>query len=415
MLSVSVDYDPLLLQAQHWTAAARRLEDMDALAGQGAWESLERYLDLELRKKLTASVKKLAAQGEALINTLISGKHIDDAHAQQQIERLKHRYMKVETMLDFFAHALATRTNPEMVSLMRACDRIAESSMKQLLQPLGHTTPPVLVYLDKGLGASILKAGLQLWDGYTSNPVAAIKVTRHNLLRPTALIHEAGHQVAHITRWNEELETGLRNQLLPINEMLANTWSGWAPEIAADAFAFVHAGFASIAALHDVVDGPPGSVFRFLPGDPHPVCYLRVLLGVTWCRLFYGDGPWNIMKKKWKEKHRDNLPDDSSRQLIKLSEKTMPLIAAFILKQPFRAFGGVSISDRIDPSLVDPVNMQRTAQEEGGAYYTSHYLVAENPVQKLAWNGYQVATSPFHADELLKQQRAWMLRLGKTF
>ena len=37
------------------------------------------------------------------------------------------------------------------------------------------------------------------------NPVAAIKVTRHNLQRPTALIHEAGHQVAHITGWNEEL------------------------------------------------------------------------------------------------------------------------------------------------------------------------------------------------------------------
>jgi hypothetical protein len=36
-------------------------------------------------------------------------------------------------------------------------------------------------------------------------PVAVIKITRHNLLRPTALVHEAGHQVAHICGWSMEL------------------------------------------------------------------------------------------------------------------------------------------------------------------------------------------------------------------
>ena len=43
--------------------------------------------------------------------------------------------------------------------------------------------------------------------------MAAIKITRHNLLRPTAVIHEAGHQVAHIAGWNEELAAALSQGL----------------------------------------------------------------------------------------------------------------------------------------------------------------------------------------------------------
>jgi hypothetical protein len=49
-------YQPALLQAQHWTAAARRLGDLDTLASDRAWESLEQYLHFELRIQLAHSV-----------------------------------------------------------------------------------------------------------------------------------------------------------------------------------------------------------------------------------------------------------------------------------------------------------------------------------------------------------------------
>ena len=286
--------------------------------------------------------------------------------------------------------------------------------MHQLLKPLGHPIPPVLVYIDKGLGASILKAGLQLWDGYTVNPVAAIKVTRHNLLRPTALIHEAGHQVAHITGWNDELAKVLHTQLKKFGEEISETWSGWASEMAADALAFVHTGFASVAALHDVVDGPPGSVMRYLPGDPHPICYLRVLLGVECCRLCFGEGPWDDMRVAWMKKHPLQTAAAEIADLFHSSLKALPAIAELVLKHPLQAFRGRSLSDWIDPANVDPVKLERTAQVQGESYYRSHYLIAENPLQKIAWNGYQVATTPLRANALLQQQQEWMLQLGKT-
>jgi hypothetical protein len=408
-------YQPALLQAQHWTAAARRLANLDALASDRAWESLEQYLHFELRKKLAHSVGRLIQMGEDLTRRLIQQNPYPAAgDGQQELERLRSQYLKVETMLDFFASALATRTNPQMVALLRACDRMAATAMKALLEPLGLVTPPVLVYLTGGRGASILKAGLQLWDGHTSNPVAAIKVVRHNLLRPTALIHEAGHQVAHMTHWNEALATGLRTRLRHLGADVAETWASWASEIAADIFAFVHTGFAAVASLHDVVDGPSGSVFRFVPGDPHPISYLRVLLGVECCRRCFGEGPWNELRATWLEKHPLPTDDPPLRSLLQGSVTALPLVAELALQQPLAVFRGQALQDIINPAQVHPARLAQAAQSQGGSYYRSHFLLAENPLQKLAWNGYQVVTTPNRAEELLLEQQEWMLLLGKS-
>lgn len=46
-------------------------------------------------------------------------------------------------------------------------------------------------------------------NGTSEKPATVIKITRYNLYRPTSLLHEAGHQVAHIVGWNEELASAL--------------------------------------------------------------------------------------------------------------------------------------------------------------------------------------------------------------
>jgi hypothetical protein len=68
------------------------------------------------------------------------------------------------------------------------------------------------------------------------------------------LIHEAGHQTAHIAGWNEELAATLSQGIsaLAIKGAgeLADIWASWSSEIAADAIAFVHTELASVAAMH---------------------------------------------------------------------------------------------------------------------------------------------------------------------
>ena len=105
----------------------------------------------------------------------------------------------------FFADAINTRTNPKISGYLKAFDILAYRSMAMLLDQLGKPTPSALSYFEKGIGAAVLRANVRLWDGTGVNPVAAIKITHHNLLRNTALIHEAGHQAAAVVGWNEEL------------------------------------------------------------------------------------------------------------------------------------------------------------------------------------------------------------------
>ena len=170
--------------------------------------------------------------------------------------------------------------------------------MAQILDPIGKPTPVVLTYIDKGLGASILKAGLRLWDAGAASPVAAIKITRHNLLRPTAVIHEAGHQVAHIAGWNQELSAALSQGLADGVER-ARGRRGPAGRLRSPPTLSPSFTPASPASRRFTTCSPaePSSVFPHTPGDPHPICYLRVLLGVEMCRYFYGAGPWDDLAR----------------------------------------------------------------------------------------------------------------------
>jgi hypothetical protein len=233
--------------------------------------------------------------------------------------------------------------------------------MAQLLDQLDKPTPVALTYIDKGLGASILKAGLRLWDGGSVNPVAAIKITRHNLLRPTALIHEAGHQAAHIVGWSEELAAKFATGLAGAPDGVAAMWAGWASEIVADAFAFVHTGYASVAGLHDVLAGEETLVFRHTPGDPHPISYIRVLLGVEMCRKFYGAGPWDDLAQSWMLLYPLQRAQARTERLLRASLPLLPSIVESALCEPMRALAGRSLVALVNPERVKPQVLGATA------------------------------------------------------
>ena len=281
-----------------------------------------------------------------------------------------------------------------------------------ILDQLGKPTPVVLTYIDKGLGASILKAGLRLWDGGQASPVAAIKIARHNLLRPTAVVHELGHQVAHIADWNQELAAALSGGLASTSEEIASTWAGWASEIAADAVAFVHTGFASVAALHDVLAGDTRSVYRHTPGDPHPICYLRVLLGVECCRYFYGVGPWDDLARAWAVLHPLRLAPGDTRPLIEASIPVLPTVVRLTLDTPMRGFRNQPLRALVRPERVSPASLTELATRIGPALFTSTHWLWTESLQILALTGLQLASRPRDLGDILKLQEQAMLRLG---
>jgi hypothetical protein len=399
-------------QVGHWALAASRL-NLDDLASPEAWGRLERYLGVSLRRHLTGVIDRL--QGEA--NVLKAMQHTAQsptavAEVRRKLLAFRQRYIRAETTLDFFADAINGRTNQQMAALLRACDTLAHRSMSQLLDQIGKTTPVALTYIDKGLGASILKAGLRLWDGGEVSPVAAIKIVRHNLLRPTALIHEAGHQVAHIAGWNAELSAALIEGVSGRSSELANVWAGWSSEIAADAFAFVHTGFASVAALHDVLAGDLAMVFRYTPGDPHPVSYIRVLMGVEMCRYFYGDGLWDNLALAWTALHPTNSAPSDIRNLLEDSLPILKTVVRLTLDTPMRAFNGRPLRALIQPERVSPTSLYDLERRIGPALFTSAHWLWTEPLRILALTGLQLASRPRDLNDILQLQEQSMLRLG---
>ncbi|MFN0104222.1 MAG: hypothetical protein ACKV2U_19320 [Bryobacteraceae bacterium] len=399
-------------QVAHWALAASRLK-LDDLASPEAWGRLERYLGVSLRRHLTGVIDRLLGEANTLMSMQRSAQsQTAVAEVRRKLLAFRQLYLRAETTLDFFADAINARTNPQLAALLRACDTLAHRSMSQLLDQVGKPTPVALTYVDKGVGASILKAGLRLWDGGDVNPVAAIKIVRHNLLRPTALIHEAGHQVAHIAGWNEELAATLSQGIPGGSSDLAGVWAGWSSEIAADAFAFVHTGFASVAALHDVLAGDLPMVFRYTPGDPHPVSYIRVLLGAEMCRYFYGAGPWDHLALSWTALHPVSYASPDTRSLLEDSHPILKTVVRLTLDTPMRAFNGRPLRALIQPERVSPAALGELNGRIGPALFTSAHWIWTEPLRILALTGLQLASKPQNLNDILQLQEQSMLRLG---
>lgn len=402
-------------QVAHWGAATAALGDLESFASAPAWSSLEQYLGLALRRHLTDAVGRLRLEADALAADLRAARAGADLdRVRRRVIRFRRRYLQTETVMDFYGDAINTRTNPRLAALLSACDAIAVQGMTQALKPLGLDVAPVLTYLEKGMGGAITRFGLRLWDEGSLSPVAAIKITRHNLRRPTSLVHEIGHQFAHQTNWTPELAAAIRARLGPVSPPVAEAWAGWTSEVNADAFAFAHTGYASVAALHDVVADDDRRVFSLPIGDPHPVPYLRVLLGARMCARAYGPGPWDDLATAWTASHPLRAAPEAVRALIDGSLEHLGTIVDLCLFTPMRAFGGRPLAALVDPMAVGPERLASLDRDARRGMGRSTYWLWQECMRLLALAGFKLATTPELADSIIEEQETWMVRLSTT-
>lgn len=399
-----------LAEVQHWRLAAEALADLDAIAAPASWASLEVYLREQVRSRLAGIVSGLVAEAAVLEGRAAAGRDIRSV--RRDLLRLRQRYLQVETVLDFFGDAINTRTNPAMRELMRGYDTLASDSMARTLMPLGLDAPPALVYIDKGLGAAILRTGVRLWDSGHPSPAAAIKLTRHNLSFPTAMLHETGHQVGHVTGWNGELADALRITLAPRSLEVAELVASWAGEIAADVHAFGQAGWAPVVALANVVDGTGRDVYRIRPGDPHPFPLIRVLFNVALCRSWFGKGPWDRVATAWLGRHPfASAPHDVSG-IARTIVAALPEIVDVCTRRPMAAFRGRPFTSVVDPFRVGPSALQDFARATGGSLATSAYLRRRDPLRVFAVLAGRIVDDPVGAATHRAALRRWVADLG---
>jgi hypothetical protein len=402
-------------QLNHWHLAAQTLRRHELVASSQAWAALEQYVGARIRESHAAACDQLLkdfAVVRAQFNAARSLADLDQV--SNGIVAFRSRYTRVEMLVHFYGDAINSRTSPELGAKLRAFDYLAGLSMRRMLDQMKLPTPPVLIYLNKGLGASILRAGLRLWDGGTISPVAAVSVTFHNQERPTAIVHETGHQVAAMLGWNEELTALFARELQREGQDVARVWASWATEVAADAYGFVNVGFAAVAALSDVVGGSPAQAFNYNPAGVHPISYLRVLLGYAMARRFYGRGVWDDLEYAWRMRYALDLAPPALRPLLASLEQAIPRIVELSMLTPMRCFGGRSLADRIDPAMVSPQALLQLERDAGPSLMTSPHWVAKESLRLIGLTGYRFALNPERADELVNTHRTLMQRLGEA-
>jgi hypothetical protein len=149
-----------------------------------------------------------------------------------------------------------------------------------------------------------------------------------------------------------------------------------------------------------------------VPGDPHPIAFIRVLMAIAFCRRTFGGGPWDAIAETWVIKHPiDRCPPDVYG-LVEASVQELPAIAEIVLYRPYRAFGGRPLTRLINPARVSPESLEQLARDAGSAAFTSPYWTWNEAIRLLALAGYRAGIGATELTDALRQQEQWMLRLG---
>jgi hypothetical protein len=220
---------------------------------------------------------------------------------QQQFVVLRLVFNRAFNQFDIFADALSQRAQHDFGIWIGGLDALAEDALR-LPQPY-YQPPPIITYLDRGMGAAIRRARTRL-PGGGFNPVAIIRIPRERMVGSgigASLVHEVGHQAAALLDLLQSLRGALhdRQRRDPGNAKLWRLWERWISEIAADFWSVGKLGIASTLGLMQVVALPRAFVFRIHPTDPHPFPWIRVKVSCAIGHALFPDVQWGELATLW--------------------------------------------------------------------------------------------------------------------
>jgi len=253
-----------------------------------------------------------------------AGRSASPEEAQRRFTFLRMRFNAVLTQLDVFNNVITQRSESETGVWLSGLDVVSADA---LALPGYYAAPPVICYLDRGVGAAIRRARTRL-PGGGENPVAIIRVPRERMVGSgiaSSLIHEVGHQGAALLELVPSLRPVLQAKQRASNAPLVwQLWERWISEIVADFWSIARVGVASTMGLIGVVSLPRPFVFRLNVDDPHPVPWIRVKLSCAIGNALYPHPQWQRLANVWESYYPVTGLDDKRRQLLRSLETSMP-------------------------------------------------------------------------------------------
>jgi hypothetical protein len=273
------------------------------------------------------------------------GRSAAPAEAQRRFVFLRLRFNAVLSQLDLFNQVITQRSEAEQGVWLSGLDVVSADA---LALPGYYEAPPVICYLDRGVGAAIRRARTRL-PGGGENPVAVIRVPRERMIGSgiaSSLIHEVGHQGAALLGLVPSLQPVLQAKQRETDESLVwRLWERWISEIVADFWSIARVGVVSTLGLIGVVSLPRPFVFRLNFDDPHPVPWIRVKLSCVIGDALYPHHQWRRVAELWESFYPVGELDEERRNLLARLEASFPEFIATLIEHRPMALRGRSLGE----------------------------------------------------------------------
>jgi hypothetical protein len=289
-----------------------------------------------------------------------AGQSSNPEQAQRRFTILRLRFNAVITHFDMFDNVITQRSENEIGLWLSGLDVVSADAL--LIEKGYYEAPPVICYLDRGIGAAIRRARTRM-PGGGDNPVAIIKVPRERMVGSgiaSSLVHEVGHQAAALLDLVESLRPVLedmRQQRLAEQEAW-QLWKRWISEIVADFWSIARVGIASTLGLIGVVSLPRAFVFRLNADDPHPTPWIRVKLSAAIGQALYPQPAWEDLVRLWESYYPIKRLSEGQQQLLRLLENTIPSLVEVLVNHRPKILRGRALVDVLDLPLRDPARLR---------------------------------------------------------
>lgn len=276
--------------------------------------------------------------------------------AQRRFSLLKLRFNSILTQFDIFSDVMTQRSEYETGIWLSGLDVVAQDA---LALPGYFESPPVVCYLDRGVGAAIRRARTRL-PGGGKNPVAVIRIPRERMVGSgiaSSLVHEVGHQVSALLDLVNSIRPLLRGMQKGRDFNVWELFERWISEILADLWAVGRVGVAATTGLMGVVSLPRAFVFRISLDDPHPFPYIRVKLSCAMGRALYPHPQWERLSRLWEAFYPVDELGHERRQLINMLEESIPAFVTLLVNHRPRALQGASLKEVMDLEMRKPSSL----------------------------------------------------------
>jgi hypothetical protein len=280
---------------------------------------------------------------------------------------LHQRFHALLTTVDIFADALTQRAEHGTGVLLRGLDALAQDGLRTF--PQRYRLPPVVCYLDRGLGGAVRRAFTRL-PGGECNAVALVRLPRERLCGNgfASLLHEVGHQGNALLGLPEAFqavltEAGRDGTLAP---EVSAWWSSKISESLADLWACCKLGAAATLGLFAVLGRSPALTFHDEPRAPHPMPWIRARLSAAFGAEAMPHPIWRELDSMWCTLYPPSRAPVGARALLERIEPSLPTIARLVARTRFSVLNHRSLpaflgAERVAPGTLLPLLSQSLA------------------------------------------------------